>query len=169
MLRLMKGLGGSIPAKRVWLTRKSRPGLPVHSRPDPRLQTPKRWKRLQPPGPSGFGGEARESANLSPRLGVVRVRRLGRLEPAPGGNRRRVSSWSAACTGPVFFFNSRHACTCLGQTTHVNVTSAPQPPPPQQPPQGTCSTTRHACVSLLVTLLVSRLCPQVLCRFSCCL
>ena len=41
---------GSSTVKRVRLTRKTCPRIPVHSRPNPALPPPKRWNRLAPPG-----------------------------------------------------------------------------------------------------------------------
>ena len=42
---------GGNSGKRVRLTRKTRPGVSVHSIPDPGHPTPRRWKRLRPPLP----------------------------------------------------------------------------------------------------------------------
>ena len=45
MLRLVRG------RMRVLVTSNTRPGIPVHSRPEPGLPKPKRWKRLTPSPP----------------------------------------------------------------------------------------------------------------------
>ena len=56
--------------KRVRLTRKTRPGVSLHSIPDQGHSTPRRWKRLRPPSSEGEGDEVGEPRNLFPRLGV---------------------------------------------------------------------------------------------------
>ena len=61
---------GSTVDKRVRLTRKTRPGVSLHSIPDQGHSTPRRWKRLRPPSSEGEGGEVGEPRNLFPRLGV---------------------------------------------------------------------------------------------------
>ena len=90
---------GGVIVKRVRLARKARPGLPVHSRPDPGLPTPERWQRLFLADSTGFGCEVGATANL--------VRRSGCLEPAPGGYRHRVpprqSRRGGWCDGPGLF------------------------------------------------------------------
>ena len=60
--------GGNL-GKRVWLTKKTRPGVFSQSNPDPGHPTPRRWKRLRTPS-SGVGSEVGEPRNLFPRLGV---------------------------------------------------------------------------------------------------
>ena len=65
-----QGKGGGISVKRIRLSSKTRPGLPVHSRSDPRLLTPKQWKRVLPPDSSGDGGEVGVPRNFFPRLVV---------------------------------------------------------------------------------------------------
>ena len=49
---------GSDAGKRVWLTRKTRPGELSHDIPDPRHPTPRRWKRLRSPSSEGVEGDA---------------------------------------------------------------------------------------------------------------
>ena len=56
--------------KQVWLTRKRRPGIPVHDVRDPGHPTARRWKRLHPPDSSGAGRKVGEPRNLFPRLEV---------------------------------------------------------------------------------------------------
>ena len=56
--------------KRVRLTRKTRPGVSLHSIPVQGHPTPRRWKRLRPLSSEGVGGEVGEPRNLFPRLGV---------------------------------------------------------------------------------------------------
>ena len=57
---------------RVRLIRKTRPGVSLHSIPDPDLGHPtrRRWKSLRPPSSDGEGSEVGEPRNLFPRLGV---------------------------------------------------------------------------------------------------
>ena len=52
------------------LTRKTRPGVSLHSIPDQWHPTPRRWKRLRLPSSDGVEGEVGEPRNLFPRLGV---------------------------------------------------------------------------------------------------
>ena len=94
--------GGNV-AKRVQLTKKTRPGVSSHDNPDPGHPTPRRWKRLRPlSSEGGEVGEVGVPRNLSPRLGVGRGWHRGRLEPAFGGNRRRgFSGWSDQPKEPV--------------------------------------------------------------------
>ena len=56
--------------KRVRLTRKTHPGVPSHSIPDPGHSTPRMWKRLRHPSSQGEEGEVGGPRNLFPRLGV---------------------------------------------------------------------------------------------------
>ena len=61
---------GNNSGKRVWLTKKTRPGASSHVIPDPGHPTPRRWKRLRSPSFEGVGGEVGEPRNLFPHLGV---------------------------------------------------------------------------------------------------
>ena len=63
--------GGSNTAKRVQLTRKARPGSPVHPRPDPGLPTPKRWKGLHLLVSFGAGERWARLATFFLALGLV--------------------------------------------------------------------------------------------------
>ena len=68
------GDSSEVRGVRVWLTRKSRPGVGVqvtgHGGPDPGHPTPRRWKRLRSPSSEGVGCEVGEPRKLFPRLGV---------------------------------------------------------------------------------------------------
>ena len=55
--------------KRLWQTRKTRPGASSHVIPDPGQPTLRRWKRLRHPSSEGVGSVG-EPRNLFPRLGV---------------------------------------------------------------------------------------------------
>ena len=68
-LLLLSEAGGHL-GKRVRLTRKTRPGVSLHSIPDLEHPTPRRWKRLRLPSSEGEGGEVGVPPNLFPRLGV---------------------------------------------------------------------------------------------------
>ena len=61
---------GDTVGKRVRLTRKTRPGVSVHSIPDRGHPMPRRWKRLRSPSSEGVEGEVGEPRNLFPRLGI---------------------------------------------------------------------------------------------------
>ena len=61
--------GGNL-GERVQLTRKTLPGVSLHSIPGLVHSTPRRWKRLRSPSSGGVGGEVGEPRNLFPRLGV---------------------------------------------------------------------------------------------------
>ena len=60
--------GGNL-GKRVQLTRKTRPGVSLHSIPDLGHPTPRRWKKLRSPSSEGEEGEVGVPRNLFPRLG----------------------------------------------------------------------------------------------------
>ena len=70
--------GGSM-VERVWLTKKTRPGVSLHSIRD----QGRRWKRLRPPSSEGVGSEV--GVPRFPNLGLGEVCTGGRLEPAFGG------------------------------------------------------------------------------------
>ena len=61
---------GSDTGKRVWLTRKTRPGASYHVIPDPGHPIRGDGKDCAPPSSDGVGGEAGVPRNLFPRLGV---------------------------------------------------------------------------------------------------
>ena len=132
--------------KRVRLTRKTRPSIPVLSHPDPGHvghPTPRRWKRLLPPGPPGPGGEVGQPRNLFHRLG------LGEVCTAVGNRLRgfRLVS-SAEGTGALapVRFNQMHSCARM--TGHACATLCPHPPSPLPssllpPPSTHTTTTTH--------------------------
>ena len=77
---------GGNSGKRVWLTRKTRPGAASHIIPDPGHPTPRRWKRLRLPFLRRRGVVM--SACLAIfflALGLGEFCTWGRLEPAFGG------------------------------------------------------------------------------------
>ena len=61
---LLDNFGSAV--KRVRLTRKTCPGIPVHGNLDEGLPTPKRWKRLHPPDSSGAVSPAEGAGALAP-------------------------------------------------------------------------------------------------------
>ena len=64
----------SAVVKRVRLTRKTRPRLPVHSRPDPGLPTPKQWKKLHLlPNPQESGVKSACLPTFFLALGLVEI------------------------------------------------------------------------------------------------
>ena len=89
--------GGNV-GKRVWLTKKTRPGASSHNIPEPGHPTPRKWKRLRPPSSEGEGGEVGVPRNLFPRLGVF----FRLVSPAEG-----VSAFALTLLIPHL---ARHMC-----------------------------------------------------------
>ena len=87
--------------KRVRLTWKTRPGIPLHGVPVPGHPKPRRWKRLLPLAPLDQGERRAGLSTFFLALGLVESRRRGCVEPASRGYRHGVSGWSVQPKGLV--------------------------------------------------------------------